>query len=92
MGHDITATKSRNGQQIAYLRIGGLKRRTTGIYRALKIQSYNALDSGTGDSAGFTIDQVIAARDSPHVNAEEKKFLQKCITESGGGGITMKFE
>lgn len=79
MGHDIYAIIPGADKVITHLRIGGRKRRATHLYRALNAEQYNAKDSGTGEKAQFTLDQLKKAERSSEITVTEHIFLQKCI-------------
>lgn len=94
MGHNIYAKVK--GKTVAELRIGGLARRETNFYDALGVPQFNKKDSGSGDSKVFdNLTLACAMHNSettgPYLTKDEFFFLDKCIQENDGSGITILF-
>lgn len=79
MGHDISAYTGSNLHPFDHLRIGGIYRSKTKIYKALEAEQFNATDSGTGEYKSITLDQLKQAVKSRMLRPDELKFLSRLI-------------
>lgn len=91
MGHFMKATIPGQKEPVAELNIFGIKRRQTKIYTALKVEAFNRLDSGSGDTAFFTRRELNEAAYYPDLTNEERQFILLCAEKTLAQGLQINF-